>query len=138
MNRWTLENDCGVAVGIVFAACEQAPGDCQSGAWKYEIGGMYLPGKAQRTVTGAEETRHGQQIRYVACIVTTPSAIRLIGLDSEERSSQAWMEAFDAASQIDPCLVRVQQWTDAGRRSGVSIDALIGPGLPGRTRQAQG
>jgi hypothetical protein len=138
LNRWSLENECGLPVGIVFAACAQSPPECderRSTSWKYPVGGVMLPAKAQRPVTAAEETQHGRQIRHIACIVTTPVAVKLIALDSETRSSTSWLEQFAAAREQDPCLARVRGLADAGRRTGLSIDALLGEALSTSFRQ---
>lgn len=131
LSRWTIENECGAPVGMVFAFCSRCS-DRQTTSWVYQIDGMILPGRAQRPVTSEEETRYGDQIRYVACTVATPLASRLIGQNSEIRSSTSWVQQFDAARNDDECLRRVQQWSDAGRRSGSSIEVLLGANLPGR------
>ncbi|GFE84917.1 hypothetical protein GCM10011487_69170 [Steroidobacter agaridevorans] len=137
LTRWTIENECGAPVGVVFASCSKSPLECsdrQSTSWEYPIEGMILPGRAQRPVTYEEETRYGSQIRYVACMVATPLAIELIGESREIRSSPSWVEQFDAARNGDECLTRVQKLSAAGRRSGGSIDALLGPNAPGKVR----
>jgi hypothetical protein len=138
LSRWSLENECGLPVGIVFAACALSSPECderRSTTWKYPVGGVILPAKAQRPVTAGEETQYGRQIRHIACIVTTPVAVKLIGLDSETRSSTSWLEQFAAAREQDPCLARVQRLADAGRRTGLSIDALLGEALSTSFRQ---
>jgi hypothetical protein len=135
--RWTIDNDCGAPVGVVFVSCTESPPECndrQSTSWEYQIDGMILPGKAQRPVTYDEETQYGRQIRYVACLVATPLAIKLIGQSSETRPSPSWLEQFDAVRKNDQCLTRVQSWSDAGRRSGKSIDVLLGTNVPGKAR----
>jgi len=137
--RWTIENECGTPVGIVFAACDEAPTQCdapRAGFWTYDVGGMFLPSQAQRSVTDDEETRYGRQIRYVACSVTNAAAVALLGEDSAEQSTPARLERFDAAVENDECVQQVRYWSDAGRSAAISIDALLGPGLPGRTRRA--
>jgi hypothetical protein len=139
LTRWTIENECGAPVGLVFASCSKSPPECsgpQSTSWEYQVDGMMLPGKARRPVTSEEETRYGLQIRYVACMVATPAAIELIGQRSETRSSPSWSQQFDAARNSDPCLTRVQQWSRAGRGSGKSIDVLLGPNAPGKPHPA--
>lgn len=134
--RWTIENECGAPVGVVFASCSKSPPECssQSASWEYQIEGMILPGKAQRPVTDKEVTQYGSQIRYVACMVAAPLTIKLIGQSSESRSSPSWLEQFDATRKGDECLTRVQKWSDAGRASGLSIDVLLGANAPGRVR----
>jgi hypothetical protein len=135
LTRWTIENECGAPVGIVFASCSKSPWECtdrQFASWEYQVDGMILPGKIQRPVTYEEQTRYGNQIRYVACMVATPLAIELIGQDRESRSSSSWSEQFDAARNDDECLARVRKWSDAGRRSGSSIDVLLGANVPGK------
>jgi hypothetical protein len=135
LTRWTIENECGAPVGVVFASCSKSPPECsgpQSASWEYQIDGMTLPGKAQRPVTDEEETRYGSQIRYIACMVAAPLTIKLIGQSSEARSSPSWFEQFDAARNGDECLARVQKWSDAGHSSGKSIDDLLGANAPGK------
>jgi hypothetical protein len=137
LTRWTIENECGVPVGIVFASCSASAPECngrQSRSWEYQSDGMVLPGKAQRPVFYQEQTQYGRVIRYVACVVATPLAVKLIGQSSETRSSQSWAAQFDAARSSDECLTRVQQWSNAGLRSGNSIDVLLGQNLPGKVR----
>jgi hypothetical protein len=56
-------------------------------------------GKSQRAVTHAEKTQYGPQISHVACIVATPFAVKLIGMDSETRASPVWVEQFAAARE---------------------------------------
>jgi hypothetical protein len=123
--RWTIKNDCGAPVGIVLATCMRSAPECNvSKAWQYEEDGMVLPAKYQRSVTEAEQTRTGHQLRHLACTVTTPAAIRLIGLDSETRSSPSWRAEFESVRERDECLNRVKRLSDAGRHAGVLIDDL--------------
>jgi hypothetical protein len=133
LSRWTIGNECGAPVGILFAACS-ACRDSQFTSWEYQAGGMILPGRSQRPVTHEQETQYGNQIRYVACLVATPTAIELIGQNSETRSSSSWVERFATARANDACLSRVQMLSDMGRRSGKSIDVLLGVNAPGRIR----
>lgn len=129
LTRWKIENECGVPVGILVATCEQAASDCDqrvSASWKYLLDGLILPAKYQRSVTAAEQTQFGQRLEHLACVVTTPRAIELIGMDSEARASSSWRTEFESIRDIDVCLSRVRRWADAGRRTGVSIEALLG------------
>lgn len=88
---------------------------------------MLLPSKAQRSVTYAEQTQHGEYIRYAACAIVTPSVAEFAGKDPASRDT--W-NPFNALRD-DECVVGVQDWLATGRRSGLSIDALIS-GVPGR------
>lgn len=89
--RWKIENGCDTPVGVSF----------------YSEGSMILPAPAQRPVALDEQTvRAG--VRYVACYVATAKAISLIGAPSEERSTPAWREQFEAARVNDACLLRLQ------------------------------
>jgi hypothetical protein len=135
--RWTIENECGRPVGILIAACLQSASECnerQSTSWKYQRGGMILPGKAQRPVSDAEQTRRGQQVRFLACFITIPEAIQLIGQPIGQpidmSSDAAASGQFQAVLDQDECLARVQRWSDEGNRTGLSIDALLGGPLP--------
>jgi hypothetical protein len=135
LTRWRIENECGGPVGLVFASCSTSPSECSSRAsvsWEYRTDGMILPGKAQRSVTDEEDTQYGSQIRYVACMLAAPLTIKLIGQNSETRSSPEWLVQFDEARNSDECLALVRKWTDAGRGSGRSIDALLGGNAPGK------
>lgn len=137
LTRWTIENECGAPVGVLFASCSKSPPECsdrQSTSWEYQSGGIILPGKAQRPVTDEEQTQYGSQIRYIACMAAASLTIELIGQSSESRSSPSWLEQFDVARNGDECLRRIQQWSDAGRASGKSIDVLLGANVPGKVR----
>jgi hypothetical protein len=110
--RWTIDNECGVPVGILIASCSRPSLECQ-------IDGMTLPAKFQRSVTIEEETRYGGQIRYVACAIDP---------GSETRSSPS--QQLDS----DACLTRVHTLSDLGRRSGKSLEALVGANAPIKVR----
>lgn len=92
--RTAVINNCTGPVVVVFQSCPQS--DCST---------MVLPGSAQRSVVDGYETRYGMNIRYVACQVTLPAAIDLIGMPSEQRDSDAWRAAFAAARHQDHCLL---------------------------------
>lgn len=129
LDRWSVENECLEPVAVLIATCSQSVEECnprQAMSWKYQRGGMILPAKWQRPVSALEDTARGRQVRFVACLVTTPIAIRLIGSDSETRSSAAWLEQFAIARENDECLQRVRDLADAGAHSGATIDALLG------------
>jgi hypothetical protein len=128
--RWWLENECGRAVVILFSARE-------SESWKYLASAMLLPAKHERFTTQAEETQHGKEIRYVACTVATQHLAELIIAGRRSRSERAWLDELAAARDTDECLARVERWADSGRHSGLPIDQMLGPGLPGRIRVAQ-
>jgi len=136
LSRWKIENECGTPVGVVLASCSKGPRECglASTSWEYRRDGMILPGKIQRPVTDKEETQYGTQIRYVACVLATPVTIELIGQSGESRSSPSWSGNFAAARVDDECLRRVEEWSDAGRRTGQSIDVLLGANAPGNVR----
>ncbi|WP_116808179.1 hypothetical protein [Steroidobacter cummioxidans] len=137
LTRWTIENECGAPVGVVFASCSKSPPECsanESTSWVYQRDGMIFPGRVQRPVTYEEETRYGSQIRYVACMVAAPVTIQLIGQSSESRSSSSWREQFEAARNSDECLIHVQILSETGRRLGRSIDSLLGGNAPGSVR----
>jgi hypothetical protein len=134
--RWTIENECGRPVGILIATCPRSAVECterQSTAWQYPRGGMILPGQTQRPVTDAEQTRHGQQVRFVACFVTTPEAIHLIGRPSDMSDEAGAADRLQDVLARDECIARVQRWSDEGNRTGFSIDALLGGPLPQNT-----
>lgn len=110
--RWLLENDCDAPVAVLIATCEQQLSECDeraSGLWFYREGGMILPGKYQRSVTYAEQTQYGVSIRYIACIIEQPWAVKLIGQGPAAFSSAD----LEAAQPSDSCLARAQQlqWT---------------------------
>ena len=110
--RWLLENDCGEPVAVLIATCDGQRSECDeraSGLWDYREGGMILPGKHQRSVTYAEQTQHGASIRYIACIIEQPWAVKLIGQGPAAFSSAD----LEAAQPSDSCLARAQQlqWT---------------------------
>jgi hypothetical protein len=133
LDRWSIENECLGPVAVLIATCMQSADECnyrQQASWKYPRGGMILPAKWQRPVSMLEDTVRGRQVRFVACLVTTPVAIRLIGSNSETRSSDTWIERFAAARENDECLASVQRLAVAGAHSGISIDALLGGTLP--------
>lgn len=135
--RWFVENECSAPVALVFASCSKGPSECgyrHTTSWEYRIDGMILPDKRQRTVTFAEQTQHGSHIGFAACLVADPVAIALIGADSETRASQAWSAQLDSARRNDECLILVRQYSDAGRRSGESIEALFGANVPTKVR----
>lgn len=93
--RTIVSNSCSGPVVVLFTSCPDS--DCSA---------MILPSAAQRPVTAADETRRGTEIRYVACLVTLPAAVQLIGAPSEVRASDAWLAAMAVARQQDPCLAR--------------------------------
>jgi hypothetical protein len=124
--RWWLENECGVAVAILFAACSAIDCDTrESNSWKYANAPMLLPAKEYRSVTYAEQTRYGERIRYVACAIANASAAGLINREQQP------VAELDAARASDECLLRVDNLAAAGRRSGLPIDTLL-RGAPGR------
>ena len=134
LTRWRIENECGVPVGVLFAACPESSGQCRADAWHYPTDGIILPAKAQRPVFQEDDTRSGGAISYIACAVATPSAIELIGRSTEVRSSLSWKEAWDIARSKDDCLMLVRRWSDAGSSTGRSIEALFGANLPVKVR----
>lgn len=128
--RWWLENECGTAIAILFSARG-------SGSWSYLSRPMLLPAKFDRFTPHSEETQHGEEIRFVACVVTTDALVKLIvrgrGLEPESE----WLEDLDQAGSSDECFVRVAQGARSGRASGRSIEQLLGPDVPGRIRLAR-
>jgi hypothetical protein len=125
--RWKLVNDCGVPVGIVIATCSQSEAECNargSRAWKYQIDGMTLPAKPQRSVTEAEETVRAAQLRHLACAITDPNAIKRIGKE-QVGPSLASREDFESVRKMDDCLVRVRELSIIGQSTGLPIDALL-------------
>ena len=120
--RWTIENDCRATVAIVIATCGQS-GRCD--AWKYQPDGVVLPLKALRSVAEAEQTFLAGQLEHVACVIATPSAIRLIAQSSEIRATDEWRRQFEAARADDECLTRVQDLSTLGRQTGKPLDALV-------------
>jgi len=81
---------------------------------------MLLPAKYQRPVTQDEQTVYGDFVRYAACYVGNQTAIRLIGLDSDARSSATWAQDFAAADE--ECWMQVRNSSLAGANSGAWID----------------
>jgi hypothetical protein len=134
LERWTLENECGVPVAILIASCSRESGNCEHGrspSWDYRQGLMLLPGKAQRYVTVDEETRYGTLIRYVACSLTSDLTIGLIGQSGDSRTSSEWQDRFEQAVNGDECMSLVRHWVVRGQSSGLSPDYVLGPSLPG-------
>jgi hypothetical protein len=139
LDRWSIENECLGPVAVLLAICMQSADECnarQAVSWKYQRGGMILPAKAQRPVSVLEDTLRGRQVRFVACFVTTPAAIGLIGSNSETRAS-AWLEQFATARENDECLADVQRLAAAGAHTGASIDAVLGGTLSKGTDPTQ-
>jgi hypothetical protein len=131
--RWWLENECGTPVAILFSVCERSAAQCDgSNSWKYPTNAVLLPAKSQRSVTYAEQTRYGEHIRYVACAVTTSSAAELIDKERDSRTSRAVTAALDAVRANDDCIARADHWSEIGRRSGASIDTMLGNHLRSR------
>lgn len=133
VNRWSIENDCTSPIAVVFAACTESSMRCnddQSRAWKYQSGGMVLPGKLRRTTPEEAPLQFGWQVRYVACAVTAAIPVKLLDLEAGLRSSSSGRLQLDASREDDECLVRVQRWSNAGSRSAMSIDAFLRDGLP--------
>jgi hypothetical protein len=125
--RWKVVNDCGVPVGIVIATCSQSEAECNargSKAWKYQLDGMILPAKPQRSVSEAEETVRAGQLRHLACVVTNPDSIRRIGKE-QVGSSPASREDFEPVRKMDDCLVRVGELSIIGQSTGLPIDVLL-------------
>jgi hypothetical protein len=129
---WRLENECAAAVAILAASCDSSHPQCNS--WTYPARPMLLPAKATRSVTYAEQAQRGRHLRYVACHLGTVLAIELANAGT---MSTAARTQLDTASDDDGCLNRVASAVIAGRRSGSSIDALLGRGLPGRVLPEQ-
>jgi hypothetical protein len=129
--HWIIENGCTTAVGIVIASCTQRADQCATNtAWSYRPNGMLLPAKAQRPVTQDESTQVGRRIRFVACNVTSAAGTRLIDTDRAMSSSREWNSSFQSATEIDGCIEQVRQWSEAGRRSSQSLEALFGVPIP--------
>jgi len=134
LHLWRLENECGAAVGILVASCEGSRLQCsdeRSTSWKYPERAMLLPAKATRSVTYAEQAQRGRHLRYAACQIGVVHALELANIEMQSRAAH-WLSQFDTATQDDGCLSRVGNATAAGRRAGLSIDALLGRGIPGR------
>jgi hypothetical protein len=132
-NRWSIENECTSPIAVVFATCTESSTRCddtQSSAWKYQLDGMVLPGKARSATAAEAPEQFGRQIRYVACAVTAAIPVKLLSLEAAMRSSSTGRLQLEAARNEDECLVRVQRWSDAGSRSAMSIDAFLREGLP--------
>lgn len=133
--RWKIENGCDVPVGIILSSCPEGPVGCNDRAsWKYPPQDTMFPAQLQRPVTHDEQTVYAQEVRYVACFVATPDAIQMLGEPREKQLSRAASERFESARATDGCLMRVQTWTDQGRRTHLPIDVLLGEGtrLTGR------
>lgn len=129
--HWKIENGCTAPVGIILSWCSGTPQECgdrASTGWKYPSRPMVFPMQLQRPLALDEQTVHGREVRYVACFLATPAARELIAAPSEERSSTEWRERFESARREDGCLTRVHNWSDEGRRTGMSIDAVLGIG----------
>jgi hypothetical protein len=124
--RWTLENDCGVPVGVMLATCADHQARC-AGGWRVVNEGMLLPGKPQRSVSLREQTQRGARIRYIACAIEDPDTIAFMAIDPPAMPTNARREALDAAAQNDLCVGAI--------RDG-SIDRLFGPGAPPSPHEA--
>jgi hypothetical protein len=128
LTKWTIENDCPAAVAIVIATCSDSPG-CDGDAmhrWTYEVRGVVLPEKRQRTVIEQEQTFYGERLERLACALSSARAIELIGESSEMRATEEWQRDFEEARGLDDCLAWVTRLSEHGRRTGVPIHALIG------------
>ena len=124
VSRWTIENECSRPVAIVLARCATDAAECDARAlWSHESGVFALPMKLQRPVFAADETREGRVLRLLACHVTSPRAIELIGEGLETRSTDAWQENWDAVVLRDECLSRVERLSELGRRTGRMAEA---------------
>ena len=127
LTKWTIENDCPAAVGIVIATCSGS--GCDENAmqrWTYEARGIVLPEKWQRTVTAREQTLLGERIERLACALSSARAIELIGESSEVRATEEWQREFEEARALDDCMSWVARLSEHGRRTGIPIHALIG------------
>jgi hypothetical protein len=110
----------------VIATCSQSEAECnarESRAWKYQLDGMILPAKPQRSVTEAEETVRAVQLRHLACVVTNADAIKHIGKE-QVGFSPASREDFEPVRKMDDCLVRVRELSIVGQSTGLPIDVL--------------
>lgn len=123
--RWTIVNDCGVAVAIVIATCERSASDCPNDAWRYSLHDFLLPAKHRRPTTEAEEVRYTNALRHVACAVWDEVAIALIDIDNEARFAQ-WQSELEETRARDACLRAARGLTQAGASSGLPIEALVG------------
>ena len=134
---WWLENECDVPVGIVVATCSGSQADCaepRSTSWSYAERGMYLPSKQQRSVTYAEQTLRGNQIRFIACVITSQIAIELLASDNGA-ASRRWREALSTSISYDACISEVLRLSEAGKRARTSMEDVAGANVPGRARQ---
>jgi hypothetical protein len=125
--RWKVVNDCGVPVGIVIATCSLSEGECNAQgtkAWKYQLDGMILPAKPQRSVSETEETVRAGQLHHLACAVTNPGAIKRIGKEQVGPSPSS-REDFAPTRMMDDCLVRVRELSIIGQSTGLPIDVLL-------------
>jgi hypothetical protein len=128
LTKWTVENDCPAAVGIVIAKCSGS-GGCDDNAmhrWTYEARGVVLPEKRQRTVTEQEQTFYGERIERLACVLSSARAIELIGESSEVRATEEWQREFEETRALDDCVAWVSRLSEHGRRTGAPIHALTG------------
>jgi hypothetical protein len=66
-----------------------------------------------------------RQIRYLACEVTAPGVLRLLG----ERSDQLTSQRLTAELRTDACYSQVLDWSRSGHRLGASPDALLRRGI---------
>lgn len=127
--RWKVENGCDVPVGVILSSCVGSSTECNdpaSTSWKYPSHDTIFPAQLQRPITLEEQTVRAREVRYVACFVSTPLAVQLIGAPSDERSSASWREQFEAVRESDACLMRVKSWSAEGRRTRMPIDVLLG------------
>lgn len=127
--RWTIVNDCGVAVAILIAVCARSESDCPSRAWRYPEDGLTLPPKYRRSVTEAEQTQYVNGLRHAACVVTDPTAVELIALDREARNTPDRQRAFEEARLRDACLSEVRKFSLLGAASGMPIETVLGATL---------
>lgn len=133
--RWTIVNDCGVAVAILIAVCARPESECSSRAWRYPEDGLTLPAKHQRSVTEAEQTQYANELRHAACVVTDPTAVVLMGLNGEERNTPDRQRAFAEARLRDACLSEVRRLSVLGAAYGRPIEAMLGARLYSRAER---
>jgi tetratricopeptide (TPR) repeat protein len=147
--RWFLDNECQRVVAVVFASCRQSQAACNQNAldstgWKYEPAGIVMTSMTHRPVrhrlgsqgpliasTYAVEESGGMRrvIRYLACFVTAPEAIRVLDAASQAESDEALQVQLKRALLSDECYSKVLEWSQAGQRDGRAPDALLRNGV---------
>ena len=124
--RWMIDNDCEAVVAVAFQSCEMGEAECRSDRtrhWRYEPDGILMTAANDKpvllrvadggplvapifTIPDVAGTR--RQIRYAACLVTAPRALRLL---SESGGDEMAQQRLATALRDDTCYAQVLRWS---------------------------